>query len=152
MGMMKSIYYIGIFILFMMACKEKKDIVKTETIVSDVENSSKNSDEFLEVKNAKQLKEAKHKNALVYGTIVREEFINKGGRATGNFETLIKLEDGETVHIRNKGENKYNYEDLSNKKVKMEAVIFYGNIDSDNPEHQSRVGYRIDYTVITVID
>lgn len=51
-----------------------------------------------------------------------------------------------------KGENKYNYDEIANKKVKMEAVIFYGNIDSDNPEHQSRVGYRIHYIAIIALD
>jgi hypothetical protein len=148
---MKTKIYIGILLLALDSCKEKKGMVKTETVKSEGETVVKNN-ENAEVKNANQLKENKGKNAVVYGTIIREEFINKGGRATGNFETLIKLEDGETVHIRNKGENKYNYEELANKKVKMEAVIFYGNIDSDNPEHQSRVGYRIDYTTITVLD
>jgi hypothetical protein len=148
---MKTKIYIGILLLALGSCKEKKGMVKTETVKSEGETVVKNN-ENAEVKNANQLKENKGKNAVVYGTIIREEFINKGGRATGNFETLIKLEDGETVHIRNKGENKYNYEELANKKVKMEAVIFYGNIDSDNPEHQSRVGYRIDYTTITVLD
>ncbi len=148
---MKTKIYVGILLLALNACKEKKEVVKTEIIKAEGESVVKNN-ENTEVKNSKQLEENKGKNAIVFGTIIREEFINKGGRATGNFETLIKLEDGETVHIRNKGENKYNYEELANKKVKMEAVIFYGNIDSDNPEHQSRVGYRIDYTTITVID
>lgn len=146
---MRTIYYIGILVLAIGACKEKKEIVNSET--TKTETTIKISDKS-NVKNAVDLEANKGKNAIVYGTIIREEFINKGGRATGNFETLIKLEDGETVHLRNKGENKYNYEELANKKVKIEAVIFYGNIDSDNPEHQSRVGYRIDYGTITVVD
>lgn len=150
MGMRHDICIL-ILILVMGSCKEKKEAVKSETVKSEVETTSK-SGENMEVRNAKQLEENKGKKVIVYGTIIREEFINKGGRATGNFETLIKLEDGKTIHLRNKGENKYNYEELADKKVKTEAVIFYGNIDSDNPEHQSRVGYRIDYTVITVID
>lgn len=148
---MKKICQIGILALVLGSCSNEKETVKTVVTPSEIITPITNQDP-VEVKNSEQMKENKGKNAIVFGTIIREEFINKGGRATGNFETLIKLEDGETVHIRNKGENKYVYEDLSNKKVKMEAVIFYGNIDSDNPEHQSRVGYRIDYTTITIID
>jgi len=135
---------VGVLFLLSFSCSKYKPIVNDFNTTEPVE--------MKEVRTIKDMEENKAKNAFVFGTIIREEFTNKGGRATGNFETLIKLEDGETVHIRNKGENKYNYEDLANKKVKMEAFIFYGNIDSDNPEHQSRVGYRIDYTVISVVD
>lgn len=99
-----------------------------------------------------QLNDLKNKEAIVYGKIIQKEFVNKGGRATGVMETLIELKDGETVHIRNIGENKYEYEKLTGKKVEMKALIFYGNIDSDNPEHQSRVGFRIDFSEIHIID
>ncbi len=141
---MRVVIFILIFHSLLFSCSTRKKVGVEEDIINNLS--------FAEVKNAKQLEEAKGKNSIVYGTIIREEFINKGGRSTGYFETLIKIEDGETVHLRNKGENKYDYQELDNKKVKIEAVIFYGNIDSDNPEHQSRVGYRIDYTTITVVD
>jgi hypothetical protein len=136
------LWVMGSIFLFSFSCAEHQpsNVIVAENIQSK------------EVRSHKALEENKGKSALVFGTIIREEFTNKAGKSTGNFETLIKLEDGETVHLRNKGENKYNYEDLANKKVKIEAIIFYGNIDSDNPEHQSRVGYRIDYTVISIID
>jgi hypothetical protein len=149
---MRAIFYIGIFLLTIVGCKAKKEVTKSEITTSDGETIGKYFSQSEEVKNKETLEANKGKNAIVYGTIIREEFINKGGHATGNFETLIKLEDGETVHLRNKGENKYDYKKLEGKKVKMEAVIFYGNIDSDNPEHQSRVGYRIDYITITALD
>lgn len=116
--------------------KTNNENVVTEKVISS------------EVKTYKDLEQNKGKNVYVMGTIIKEEFVNKGGRATGIYETLLKLSDGETVHIRNKGENKYDFEKFVDKKVKLEAYIFYGNIDSDNPEHQSRVGYRIDFTTM----
>lgn len=134
----------GALFLFSFSCvkypKSKVDFPVAENI------------EMKEVRTSKEMEENKGKNAYVFGTIIQKEFINKGGRATGVMEILLELKDGETVHIRNKGENIYDYETVKDKKVKLEAIIFYGNIDSDNPEHQSRVGYRIDYTTITVID
>ncbi len=133
-----------VLFLFSFSCVKYKPISNTFTTT---ENITMN-----EVKTYKEMEAKKGNNVYVFGTVVKEEFINKGGHATGNYETLLKLSDGETVHIRNKGEKIYDYDSLLNKKVKMEALVFYGNIDSDNPVHQSRVGYRIDYTTITVVD
>lgn len=99
-----------------------------------------------------QLENYKDSSVIVIGKIVRKEFVNKGGRSTGIMETLLEMDKGETVNIRNKGTDVYDYEKLDGKKVEMKAVIFYGNIDSDNPAHQSRVGYRIDFTRITILD
>jgi len=141
-----------IFILLVLCwvgCKSTSEVKTVETIVETPVTAVAES---TNVKNKEQLLENKGKYATVYGTIIQEDFINKAGRATGVKETLIKLEDGETVHIRNKGSNTYSYDELLNKKVKLNAFIFYGGIDSDNPEHQSRIGYRIDYTEITVLD
>lgn len=138
--------FINIFFLLslLFSCSSRKEVVLEEKINV---NSS-----ISEVKNKIQMEEAKGKSVTVYGTIIQEDFVNKAGKSTGIKETLLKLEDGETVHLRNKGDSTYFYPDLVNKKVKMTAVIFYGGIDSDNPEHQSRIGYRIDYTLITEID
>lgn len=142
--MVKLAWFFGMLFLFSFSCVKYKS---AENYVPATENIS-----MKEVKTYKELEANKGNHVYVFGTIIQEEFINKGGRATGIYETLIKLSDGETVHIRNKGESKYDYANFVNKKVKLEAFIFYGNIDSDNPEHQSRVGYRIDYTLMTLVN
>jgi hypothetical protein len=149
---MRAIFYIGIFLLTIVGCKAKKEVTKSEITTSDGETIGKYFSQSEEVKSKETLEANKGKNAIVYGTIIQVDFVNKAGKSTGIKETLLKLDDGETVHLRNKGDSTYFYPDLVNKKVKMTAVIFYGGIDSDNPEHQSRIGYRIDYTLITEID
>lgn len=138
----KLICFLGLNILFAFSCTKKSN---NENIVAEKVISS-------EVKTYKDLEQNKGKNVYVIGIIIKQEFVNKGGRATGIYETLLKLSDGETVHIRNKGKNQYDFEKFIDKKVKLEAYIFYGNIDSDNPEHQSRIGYRIDFTTMVEND
>lgn len=117
-------------------------------IISDEVSSSN----YSKVEKYADLETNKGKDAMVYGKIIRKEFENKAGKPTGVMETLLEMDNGETVNIRNKGTESYDYQKLDGKKVEMKAVIFYGNIDSDNPEHQSRVGFRIDYTLITILD
>lgn len=143
MGMIKKYKWIACLIILISACKTGSKVIEPETNSALTENK---------VEVYSQLNDLKNKEAIVYGKIVQKEFVNKGGRSTGVMETLLELKDGETVHIRNKGENNYEYEKLTGKKVEIKALIFYGNIDSDNPEHQSRVGFRIDFSEIKVID
>lgn len=143
MGIITKSKWIAFLFILLFSCKTGSKMVEPETTGSLTDNK---------VEVYSQLNDLKNKEATVYGKIVQKEFVNKGGRATGVMETLIELKDGETVHIRNIGENKYEYEKLTGKKVEMKALIFYGNIDSDNPEHQSRVGFRIDFSEIKVID
>jgi hypothetical protein len=139
--MLKNGLIIFCTVFIFSACKTGK-----ESAVAEVKSTDLISTPI--VKYYIEFETNKGKEVLIYGKIIQKEFVNKGGRNTGVMETLLQLNDGETVHIRNKGENKYDYEKLAGKNVEMKAIIFYGNIDSDNPEHQSRVGFRIDYTEI----
>ncbi len=135
--MRKILLFFGV--VFLLGCKTTLEPVK-EIVIVGIETDSVNYFEQLEL--------SKGKTAVVYGKIIRTDFINKAGKTTGVKETLLELSDGATVNIRNTGDKKYNYDYYENKSVKMTGVVFYGNIDSDNPDHQSRVGYRIDYTSI----
>lgn len=135
----------GIIGLIFLGCQTSKS-----TQVKNDESTVKKG--FCEVKNYTNLQSCKGDTAMVYGTIIREKFVNKGGRETDIIETLLKLEDSYKVHLRNLGSVKVNFDNLENKKVKLQAIIFYGGIDSDDPKVQSRIGYRIDYFAVESIN
>lgn len=139
-------YFIPLFCVLILfsSCDSRKKVGVDEEIIKGLV--------YIEVKTKKELEAAKNENVKVFGTLIQENFVNKAGKSTGIQETLLKLSDGETVHLRNVGQNVYSYPDLINKKVELTGVVFYGAIDSDNPEHQSRIGYRINYSTLTILD
>jgi hypothetical protein len=86
------------------------------------------------------------KEIIAEGIIVEEKFVNKGGKEMNFTEFWLEMNDKHRILLRQKGNAKA--KDFLNKKVKTQGNLFYGNVDSDNPNAQSRVGYRLDYTNI----
>lgn len=89
----------------------------------------------------------KSKEIIAIGVVKEEKFVNKGGKEMDFTELWLEMNDGRQIMLRQKG--KKSAKDFVNRKSAVQGVLFYGNIDSDNPNAQSRVGYRLDYTDIT---
>jgi len=92
------------------------------------------------------LEENKLKEIVVIGIVREEKFVNKGGKEFDFTELWLEMNDKHQIMLRQKG--KVSAKDFVNGKVMVQGNLFYGNIDSDNPNAQSRVGYRLDYTDI----
>ena len=97
-----------------------------------------------------ELEKYKGKNITAEGTLLMEKFIDKGGREHEMYEFWLEMDGGNKVKVNNVGEA-MSKEPFTHK-VHMECKVFYGNIDSDDPKVQSRVGYRLDFTTVTIID
>ena len=89
------------------------------------------------------------KEAYVEGVLLMKKFVDKRGREHEIYEFWLEMDGGNRVMVRNIGEA-MSKEPFTHK-VRMKALVFYGNIDSDSPEVQSRVGYRLDFTEVVII-
>ncbi|MEW6470002.1 MAG: hypothetical protein AB1458_13825 [Bacteroidota bacterium] len=94
------------------------------------------------------LKSYKGMEILAAGKIVEEKFVNKGGKELDFTELWLEMDEGHRIMLRQRGKDKA--KDYVGKQVKVQGTLFYGNIDSDDPKAQSRVGYRLDYTAISL--
>lgn len=102
------------------------------------------------VKTYDELKIHIGKDIIAEGTLLMEKFVDKGGREHESYEFWLEMDGGNKVKVRNVGEA-MSKEPFTHK-VHMACKVFYGNIDSDDPKVQSRVGYRLDFTTVTIID
>lgn len=102
------------------------------------------------VKTYAELESFKGKNIKAEGILIMEKFTDKGGREHETYEFWLEMDGGNKVKVRNVGEA-MSKEPFTHK-VHLDCKVFYGNIDSDDPKVQSRVGFRLDFTTVTIID
>ena len=102
------------------------------------------------VKTYAELESYKGKKIKAEGILIMEKFTDKGGREHEAYEFWLEMDGGNKVKVRNVGEA-MSKEPFTHK-VHMDCKVFYGNIDSDDPKVQSRVGFRLDFTTVTIID
>lgn len=102
------------------------------------------------IKEYDQLKKYVGKTITLEGTLLMEPFVDKGGRTHEDIQELwLEMNDQHRVKLRNIGEA-LSKEPFTHR-VYIRGTLFYGNIDSDQPEAQSRVGYRLDFDRITML-
>lgn len=102
------------------------------------------------ISNYEDLKANIGKDVILEGIMKMEKFVNKGGREFEFYEFWLEMNDGHQILLRNRGEA-MSKEPFTHK-VHIEGNLFYGNVDSTNPNAQSRVGYRLDFTKVTIVE
>ncbi|MCU0429271.1 MAG: hypothetical protein MUF42_04805 [Cytophagaceae bacterium] len=96
-----------------------------------------------------QLNDFVGKNVWVEGILKMEKFTNKGGRILEFYEFWLEMNDGNSVLLRNVGEA-MSKEPFTHY-VRIKAHVFHGMLDTDDPNVQSRVGFRLDFTDVQII-
>jgi hypothetical protein len=91
----------------------------------------------------------KGKTVILEGIMQMEKFVNKRGDVGDFYEFWLEMDGKNKVKLRNAGDA-ISKEPFT-RKVHIQGVLFYGNIDSDDPKVQSRVGYRLDFNKITIL-
>lgn len=98
-----------------------------------------------------ELQEQIGKEVILEGIMQMKKFVNKGGREMDFYEFYVELEDGKHILLRNNTGKPLSKEPFTHK-VHLTGKLFYGNIDNDDPNVQSRIGYRFDFTSWKIIE
>ncbi|HAP44755.1 MAG: hypothetical protein A2087_12235 [Spirochaetes bacterium GWD1_61_31] len=84
------------------------------------------------------------------GRMSMESFQDKGGRQHDWFELWLTLDDGQLILLRSVM-GPISKQPITHR-VRVTGRLFYGNVDSDDPRAQSRVGYRLDFSAMEIVD
>ena len=98
-----------------------------------------------------ELQEQIGKEVILEGIMQMNKFVNKGGREMDFYEFYVELEDRKHILLRNNTGNPLSKEPFTHK-VHLTGKLFYGNIDNNDPQVQSRVGFRFDFTEWKIIE
>jgi hypothetical protein len=98
-----------------------------------------------------QLEQHIGKEVVIEGIMQMKKFINKGGVPMEYYEFWVVLADGKNILLRNNTGSALSKEPFTHK-VHLTGRLFYGNMDSDDPKVQSRVGYRLDFTAWKIVE
>jgi hypothetical protein len=98
-----------------------------------------------------QLEQHIGKEVVIKGIMQMKKFINKGGVPMEYYEFWVVLADGKNILLRNNTGSALSKEPFTHK-VHLTGRLFYGNMDSDDPKVQSRVGYRLDFTAWKIVE
>ncbi|GAB4134049.1 MAG: hypothetical protein OHK0045_19590 [Raineya sp.] len=112
---------------------------------------AQNDNKMTIVSQSTQLQEHIGKEIILEGIMQMRKFVNKGGQEMDFYEFYIELADGKRILLRNKTGNPLSKEPFTHK-VHLKGKLFYGNIDSNEPKAQSRLGYRFDFTGWKIIE
>ena len=78
----------------------------------------------------------------ITGQLVQEPFVNKAGKQNYNImEWYLMLSDGCRIYLKNYLSHKETMETMKNRVVVMTGMIRYGQVDSNDPNVQSRIGH-----------
>lgn len=98
-----------------------------------------------------QLEQYIGKEVILEGLMQMKKFINKGGMPMEYYEFWVELADGKNILLRNSTGAALSKEPFTHK-VHLKGTLFYGSIDSNKPEEQSRMGYRLDFTSWKIVE
>lgn len=98
-----------------------------------------------------QLEQHIGKEVIVEGIMQMKKFINKRGMPMEYYEFWVELADGKHILLRNNTGRALSKEPFTHK-VHLAGTLFYGNMDSDDPRVQSRVGYRLEFTSWKIVE
>ncbi len=99
--------------------------------------------------------ELKFTNPLLFveitGQLVQEPFVNKAGKENYNImEWYLMLSDGCRIYLKNYHSQKETMESVKNRQVIITGMIRYGQVDSDDPNVQSRIGHMLSVQSVRV--
>jgi hypothetical protein len=87
----------------------------------------------------------------VEGVLRTRKYIDKAGRTSDFEEPWLEMEAEEWVLVR--ATSTHLLAQLPyDRKVQLVGKVFYGSVDSDDPQVQSRIGYRIDWKEIKIVE
>lgn len=89
-------------------------------------------------------------DACIEGVLQKRKYTNKAGKLIDFEEPWLELEKNEWVLVRLASTHLL-AELPYGSKVQLIGKVFYGSVDSDDPQVQSRLGYRIDCQEIKII-
>jgi hypothetical protein len=136
--------------LGLIACASKTSGTSTNPVSTTPGINAKKDTNMTVIKNYEDLKANIGKDVILEGIMKMEKFVDKRNRVHEFYEFWLEMNDGHQVKLRNAGEA-MSKEPFTHK-VHIEGNLFYGNIDSSNPEAQSRVAYRLDFTKVTIVE
>lgn len=120
-------------------------IILCFTLMAALSYAQKKDASMVIITHSDQLQDHLGKEVIVEGIMQMKKFVDKGGRIREFYEFYVELADGRLILLRNMTGKPLSKEPFT-RKVQLRGRLFYGNIDSDDPEVQSRVGYRFDFT------
>ena len=87
----------------------------------------------------------------ITGQLVQEPFVNKVGKANYHImEWYLILSDGCRIYLKNYHPHKETFESFKDSQVIMTGMIRYGQVDSDDPNVQSRIGHIMNVQTIRI--
>ncbi len=96
-----------------------------------------------------ELNEVINQEVLVEGILLMKKFVNKANKTLDFYEFWLEMDNKNLVKVKNVGQA-MSKEPFTHK-VRLKTTVFFGNIDSSDPNVQSRVGYRLDFTEVEII-
>lgn len=112
---------------------------------------AQNDDKMTVISQSTQLQEHIGREVILEGIMQMQKFVNKGGLEMDFYEFYVELADGKRILLRNNTGKPLSKEPFTHK-VHLTGKLFYGNIDNNDPQVQSRVGYRFDFTEWKIIE
>lgn len=80
----------------------------------------------------------------ITGQLVQEPFVNKAGKPNYNImEWYLMLSDGCRIYLKNFHSHNETMKMMKKRRVVMTGMIRYGQVDSDDPNVQSRIGHML---------